>query len=113
MPYIRLNTEITGPESRPLLAQRAAAVPSGLGRATDVVVERAEGSLVFDVDSNTLIDPAGGIGMLAGGHSPAPVVEAIQRKAEKFIYPCALLTTCAIETAANAGKKQAAPVRAR
>src|SRR3712207_8431217 len=48
--------------------------PAGLARATDVVVERAEGSLVFDVDGNTLIDLAGGIGMLAVGHSPAPVV---------------------------------------
>jgi 4-aminobutyrate aminotransferase/(S)-3-amino-2-methylpropionate transaminase len=93
MSYIRLNTEIPGPKAKQLLARRAAAVPSGLGRATDVVVERAEGSLVFDVDGNTLIDLAGGIGMLAVGHSPAPVVEAIQRQAQKFIHPCALVST--------------------
>jgi 4-aminobutyrate aminotransferase/(S)-3-amino-2-methylpropionate transaminase len=93
MSYIRLNTEIPGPRAKQLLARRAAAVPSGLGRATDVVVERAEGSLVFDVDGNTLIDLAGGIGMLAVGHSPAPVVEAIQQQAEKFIHPCALVST--------------------
>jgi 4-aminobutyrate aminotransferase / (S)-3-amino-2-methylpropionate transaminase / 5-aminovalerate transaminase len=93
MSYIRLNSEIPGPKSKQLLARRAAAIPSGLGRATDVVVERAEGSLVFDVDGNTLIDLAGGIGMLAVGHSPAPVVEAIKRQAEKFIHPCALVTT--------------------
>ncbi len=93
MSYIRLNTEIPGPKAKQFLARRAAAVPSGLGRATDVVVERAEGSLVFDVDGNTLIDLAGGIGMLAVGHSPAPVVEAIQRQAEKFIHPCALVAT--------------------
>jgi 4-aminobutyrate aminotransferase / (S)-3-amino-2-methylpropionate transaminase / 5-aminovalerate transaminase len=93
MSYIRLNSEIPGPKAKQLLARRAAAVPSGLGRATDVVVERAEGSLVFDVDGNTLIDLAGGIGMLAVGYSPAPVVEAIQRQAEKFIHPCALVAT--------------------
>jgi len=93
MSYIRLNTEIPGPKAKQFLARRAAAVPSGLGRATDVVVERADGSLVFDVDGNTLIDLAGGIGMLAVGHSPAPVVEAIQRQAEKFIHPCALVST--------------------
>jgi 4-aminobutyrate aminotransferase/(S)-3-amino-2-methylpropionate transaminase len=93
MSYIRLNTEIPGPKAKQFLARRAAAVPSGLGRATDVVVERADGSLVFDVDGNTLIDLAGGIGMLAVGHSPAPVVQAIQQQAEKFIHPCALVAT--------------------
>ncbi len=93
MSYIRLNTEIPGPRAKQILARRAAAVPSGLARATDVVVERADGALVFDVDGNTLIDLAGGIGMLAVGHSPAPVVEAIQRQAEKFIHPCALVST--------------------
>jgi 4-aminobutyrate aminotransferase/(S)-3-amino-2-methylpropionate transaminase len=93
MSFIRMNTEIPGPKAKQLLARRAAALPSGLGRATDVVVERAEGALVFDVDGNTLIDLAGGIGMLAVGHSPAPVVQAIQKQAEKFIHPCALVTT--------------------
>ena len=93
MSYIRLNTEIPGPKAKQFLARRAAAVPTGLGRATDVVVERADGSLVFDVDGNTLIDLAGGIGMLAVGHSPAPVVKAIQQQAEKFIHPCALVAT--------------------
>src|SRR5580704_7664032 len=93
MSYIRLNTEIPGSRAKEVLARRAAAVPLGLGRATDVVVERAEGSLVHDVDGNTLIDLAGGIGMLAVGHSPAPVVEAIKQQVDKFIHPCALIAT--------------------
>jgi GNAT superfamily N-acetyltransferase len=53
MASIRLNTEIPGPRARATLERRAAAAPSGLGRATDVVVERADGGLVFDVDGNT------------------------------------------------------------
>ena len=92
MSYIRMNTRCQT-KAKQLLARRAAAMPSGLGRATDVVVERAEGALVFDADGNTLIDLAGGIGMLAVGHSPAPVVQAVQKQAEKFIHPCALVTT--------------------
>jgi 4-aminobutyrate aminotransferase/(S)-3-amino-2-methylpropionate transaminase len=93
MSYIKIQTEIPGPKAKALLARRAAAVPSGLGRSTDVVVERAEGGLVHDVDGNTLIDLAGGIGMLAVGHSPAPVVKAIQEQAAKHIHPCALVAT--------------------
>ena len=93
MAYIRLNTEIPGPRGRDLIARRIAAAPAGLGRATDVVVERADGGLIFDVDGNTLIDLAGGLGMLAAGHSPAGVVKAIEDQARKYIHPCALVTT--------------------
>src|SRR5581483_3644412 len=93
MSYVRLNTEIPGPRARDLIARRAAAAPAGLGRATDVVVERAEGGLIFDVDGNAFIDFAGGIGMLAVGHSPQRVVKAIQDQAAKYIHPCALVTT--------------------
>lgn len=93
MSYIRLNTEVPGPRAKEILARRAAAVPSGLAKATDVVVERAEGALVFDVDGNTLIDLAGGIGMLAVGHSPEPVTNAIKRQADRYIHPCALVAT--------------------
>jgi 4-aminobutyrate aminotransferase / (S)-3-amino-2-methylpropionate transaminase / 5-aminovalerate transaminase len=93
MSYIRLNTEIPGPKARECLARRAQAVPAGLARATDVVVERAEGGLVFDVDGNTLIDLAGGIGMLGVGHSPGPVVEAVKKQADRYIHPCALVAT--------------------
>ncbi|MGB7987092.1 MAG: aminotransferase class III-fold pyridoxal phosphate-dependent enzyme [Terracidiphilus sp.] len=93
MSYIHFETEIPGPKAKVALARRAAALPAGLGRATDVVVERAQGSLIFDVDGNTLIDLAGGIGMLGVGHSPAAVVEAIQKQAELYIHPCALVAT--------------------
>jgi 4-aminobutyrate aminotransferase/(S)-3-amino-2-methylpropionate transaminase len=91
--YIRVHTAIPGPRARDLIARREAAVPAGLGRATDVVVERASESMIFDVDGNALIDFAGGIGMLAVGHSPAPVVGAIVGQARKYIHPCALVTT--------------------
>jgi 4-aminobutyrate aminotransferase/(S)-3-amino-2-methylpropionate transaminase len=93
MSYIRLTTDIPGPRARDLIARRQAAVPAGMGRATDVVVERARDALVFDVDGNTLIDFAGGIGMIAVGHSPAPVVKAIASQAEKFVHVCALVAT--------------------
>ena len=93
MSYIRLNTDIPGPRARDLIARRAAAAPAGLGRATDVVVERADGGLVFDVDGNTFIDFAGGIGMLAVGHCHPTVVKAILEQAARYIHPCALVTT--------------------
>lgn len=93
MGSIRLATELPGPRSRAVLARRAAALPSGLGKATDVVIERAEGALVHDVDGNTFIDLVGGIGMLAVGHSPPGVVRAISDQAAKYVHFCALVGT--------------------
>ena len=93
MSYIRMETEMPGPRAKAALARRAESMPAGLGRATEVVVERAEGALVHDVDGNTLIDLAGGIGMLAVGHSPRAVVDAVHAQATRFIHSCSLVTT--------------------
>ena len=93
MPAIRRITEIPGPNSKALLARRAAAVVAGLGKSTDVVVARVEGALVHDVDGNTLIDLAGGIGMAAAGHCPPAVVQAVQQQASQLLHTCALVTT--------------------
>jgi 4-aminobutyrate aminotransferase/(S)-3-amino-2-methylpropionate transaminase len=93
MASIHLKTDVPGPRSRALLARRAAATPAGLGRATDVVVERAEGALVHDVDGNTFIDFAGGIGALAVGHCPRPVLDAMHEESEKLIHVCSLVAT--------------------
>lgn len=93
MAAIQLKTEVPGPRSRAIIARRAAAVPTGLGRATDVVVERAEGALVHDVDGNTFIDFVGGIGALAVGHCPPPVVAAVRDEAERLIHMGSLVAT--------------------
>jgi 4-aminobutyrate aminotransferase/(S)-3-amino-2-methylpropionate transaminase len=93
MTAIRLVTEIPGPNSRAVLDRRAAATARGLARSTDVVVDHAEGALVHDVDGNTLIDLAGGIGMTAAGHCPPPVVAAIAAQAQRLLHPCALVAT--------------------
>jgi 4-aminobutyrate aminotransferase/(S)-3-amino-2-methylpropionate transaminase len=76
-----------------MLARRASAVASGLGKATDVAVDRAEGALVYDVDGNTLLDFIGGIGTLAVGHCPPTVVQAVQAQTGRLIHMCALVAT--------------------
>jgi len=93
MTIIQRVTEIPGPKSRALLERRAAAVVKGLGKATDVVFDRAEGARVFDVDGNTLIDLAGGIGMSLAGHNPPSVVAAVEAQARRLLHPCALVAT--------------------
>ena len=93
MSSIQLKTEVPGPKSRAMLARRVSAVPTGLGRATDVVVERADGALVHDVDGNTFIDFVGGIGALAVGHCPPTVVEAMHAEAQQLVHMCSMVGT--------------------
>jgi 4-aminobutyrate aminotransferase/(S)-3-amino-2-methylpropionate transaminase len=93
MPIINLVSEIPGPKSRAVLERRARAVTRALAKSTDVVVERAEGARVLDIDGNTLIDLAGGIGMIATGHCPPSVVAAVHAQADRLLHACALVAT--------------------
>ncbi len=90
---ILLRTEIPGPKSRALVARREAASPPGAAKLTPIAIESAHGAVVTDVDGNRFLDLAGGIGVLAVGHTPASVVQALQAQAEKLIHMCAIVAT--------------------
>jgi 4-aminobutyrate aminotransferase / (S)-3-amino-2-methylpropionate transaminase / 5-aminovalerate transaminase len=93
MPTINVITKIPGPKSEAILERRKNATPAGLAKSTEVVVARAEGGVVWDVDGNTLLDFAGGIGMINVGHRPQQVVDAIKEQLDKYIHTCSLVTT--------------------
>lgn len=93
MPTINLITEIPGPKSQAIVARREAASARGAAKLTNIAVESAHGAAVTDVDGNTLLDFAGGIGVLAVGHTPANVVAALQEQAAKLIHMCSIVAT--------------------
>jgi len=91
MGYIKLKTQIPGPKSQALLARRADAVTKALFQSVPIAVGKASGALVEDVDGNVFIDLAGGIGVLAVGHTPPAVVNAIKSQAEKLLHGCSIV----------------------
>jgi 4-aminobutyrate aminotransferase/(S)-3-amino-2-methylpropionate transaminase len=93
MPTIHLVTELPGPKSTALVARREAATPRGAAKLTPVAIASASGAAVTDVDGNTLLDFAGGIGVLAVGHCPPTVVEALQKQSADLIHLCAIVGT--------------------
>jgi len=93
MASIDLKTEIPGPRSAEIVARRRAAFSSGAAFLTELAVESAEGSVVTDVDGNRLLDFAGGIGVLAAGHCPPSVVEAVRAQAEELLHICGIVAT--------------------
>ena len=91
MTKINLVTEIPGPKSQAIVARRETAVAQGNAKLTPIAVQSAQGAYVTDVDGNTLLDFAGGIGMLAVGHCPPEIVTAIQAQAERLIHLCSIV----------------------
>lgn len=65
---------------------RATHVARGIASATNIVVARAQGALLWDVDQNEYLDFAAGIGVLNVGHTHPRVVEAIRAQLERFVH---------------------------
>jgi 4-aminobutyrate aminotransferase/(S)-3-amino-2-methylpropionate transaminase len=93
MQYINLKTVIPGPKSLQILERRKNAMPAGLAKSTDIVIDHAASGIVNDVDGNTLLDFAGGIGMMNVGHRPEKVVQAMKEQLDKYLHICTLVAT--------------------
>ncbi len=85
---IVLKTAVPGPRSAALLKRRGQAVPAGIAHATPIFAERAEGALLTDVDGNTFIDFAGGIGTLNVGHANPRIVAAASGQLSRLPHTC-------------------------
>src|SRR3972149_9653623 len=92
MPSVVLNTEVPGPRSRELRRLAEEHMPKGLPHVTPIAVARAEGALLTDVDGNTFIDFAGGIGAQNSGHRAGGIVEAIKDQADRYLHLCFMAT---------------------
>ncbi|WP_460785108.1 aminotransferase class III-fold pyridoxal phosphate-dependent enzyme [Microbacterium tumbae] len=88
----RLVTEIPGPRSRELHAQRSQAVAAGFGVTLPVFIARAGESTLEDVDGNTLIDFASGIAVTSVGAANARVRENVAAQLELFTHTCFMVT---------------------
>ncbi len=74
--------------NEPLEKSRAASISTGVGSVSMRFIESGKGALLTDVEGNTYIDFAGGIGSMNVGHSHPKVVSAIQSQAEKLTHTC-------------------------
>ena len=68
------------------MERKRRAVPRGWANAIPVFVKEARGALLTDVDGNTFIDFAGGIGAMNVGHTHPRVVEAVSEQVKDFIH---------------------------
>ena len=75
-----------------LLAARERYVARGVSTPS-LVVERAEGARVWDVDGREFLDFAGGIACQNLGHGPSAVVAAIHAQVDRYLHQCFMVGT--------------------
>jgi 4-aminobutyrate aminotransferase/(S)-3-amino-2-methylpropionate transaminase len=83
---IDLKTAIPGPRSREIVERKERVVAGPLSLYLPVVAREGRGATLTDVDGNTFIDFAGGVGCLNVGHAHPRVVEAVQEQAARFLH---------------------------
>jgi 4-aminobutyrate aminotransferase len=84
-----IKTELPGPMGRKIIEADAQFVTPSYPRPPfQLVVERAEGVWVTDVDGNLFLDCNAGVAVCSTGHCHPEVVQAIQQQAAQLIHMC-------------------------
>ena len=81
-----IKTELPGPRASELIELDRKHVSPSYTRVYPLVVEKAEGLWVHDVDGNVFLDFTAGIAVCASGHCHPRVVEAIQKQAGLLLH---------------------------
>jgi len=85
-PVPDIKTPLPGPNARRLMERDHAVVSPSYTRSYPLVIERASGATVEDVDGNLFLDCAAGIAVTCTGHSHPDVVPAISQQAARFLH---------------------------
>jgi 4-aminobutyrate aminotransferase len=85
---MKFDLEGIGPLGRALIARDTAALSPSYTREYPLVVDRAQGSEVWDVDGRRYIDFMAGVAVLNVGHRHPAVVEAVRAQVDRFWHIC-------------------------
>ncbi|WP_072390625.1 4-aminobutyrate--2-oxoglutarate transaminase [Hyphomicrobium sp. CS1GBMeth3] len=75
-----------------LQARRTAAVPRGIGHATQIYAKRAKNAEIWDEEGKRYVDFAAGIAVVNTGHQHPRIVEAVKKQLEDFSHVCFQVT---------------------
>jgi 4-aminobutyrate aminotransferase len=83
-----LRTELPGPRAREIIARDEAVTSPSLTRVYPLVVQRARGCVIEDVDGNRFLDFNAGIAVTAAGHAHPAVNAAIHAQVDDVLHYC-------------------------
>jgi 4-aminobutyrate aminotransferase len=84
----KVVTDLPGPKARELLQRARAYLSPSLLHVYPLMVGRASGCMVEDVDGNVFLDCEAGIATTSTGHCHPRVAEAVRRQSEVLIHMC-------------------------
>jgi 4-aminobutyrate aminotransferase/(S)-3-amino-2-methylpropionate transaminase len=87
----RVVTPIPGPKSQEMIKRRSEAVSASLGMAIPVIVEKAGGGIIVDIDGNSIIDMGAGIAVVNVGNSAERVVKNVIDQVQAFTHTCFMI----------------------
>jgi 4-aminobutyrate aminotransferase/(S)-3-amino-2-methylpropionate transaminase len=83
---IELVTGLPGPKSREVLKRKEQVIVDAKSIYLPIVIDRAHGIVVHDIDGNTFLDWTGGIGCLNVGHTNESVSAALHAQVDRFLH---------------------------
>ncbi len=86
MRYPIIKTALPGPQASKLILVDQTYVSPSYTRVYPLVVKKAQGVWVHDVDDNVFLDFTSGIAVCATGHCHPKVVQAIKEQAERLLH---------------------------
>lgn len=85
----RLITNLPGPKAKEIIDRDAKYISPSYTRPYPLVIKRAKGAMIEDVDGNIFLDFNAGVAVCSTGHSHPQVIEAIKKQVDEFIHICA------------------------
>lgn len=85
---ISLVTPLPGPRARAMIAEAKRAMSPSLIHVYPLMVARASGCMVEDVDGNVLLDAQAGVAAAATGHAHPALAAAMAEQARTLIHIC-------------------------
>src|SRR5262245_9704441 len=83
-----VRTELPGPNATAIIARDEVVTSPSLTRVYPLVVRRARGCVVEDVDGNRFLDFNAGIAVVAAGHAHPDVNAAIHAQVDDLLHYC-------------------------
>jgi len=87
-----VKTALPGPKSLELAKLKEMYISKSISIAAPVYIEKAAGSIFYDVDGNQFIDMGSGIGVNNLGNCNREVVKAVKDQVGKYMHLCFMVT---------------------
>jgi 4-aminobutyrate aminotransferase len=83
-----IKTALPGPVAQQVVAHDAQYISPSYTRPYPLVIKRAQGAMIEDVDGNFFLDFNAGVAVCSTGHSHPHVVDAIKKQVDDFLHIC-------------------------